>query len=379
MNFYNNFDNCQEDVIDSLKVLLYQRHENIFDRIDFEDDRIYQEPLLYAYITQSDDFWLDSIIFGYEKNRNKKIEVFSNKKGIVYIPNIGYFHTDEKNQKLFLEVVNGTFLIKNQKDEKIVFHFESLLFLEEGIELVKTQHPLFEVLFRNNNDDIVEVEIDKVYDKHIEHFNTALKIIKENYSEYFNLLKKSIKKVLIYDGEPYSFAALQAHNMIFLNAHIGNDEVFFLDHILHEGAHVIFNTLTYNSKMNLFKVPFKTAMSEITNDKADHGELYGRFHGMFTQSNINPCMEICIDNNVFKGEQHHELLGRFSSNMKRFRAGIEKFNIPNLYNEEGELWYQFFTERYQNLYNRKKDLIDSFDVSNQPYVFSYNIFKESNK
>lgn len=378
MDFYNNFNACHEGVIDSLKMLLYQRHEDIFDRLDFEDDSIYQEPLLYAYVTQEDDKWLDSIIYGYEKNKKDRIVIFSNEKGIIYIPKIGYFNTNRKSEELFLEEQDEAHIIRDASSKEIDYIFNPLIFLDEGIELIKTMHPILTGLFLNAQNQIVDVDIDGCYKKHIKHFNNALSVIREHFNQYFTLIKKSVKKILIYDGEPYSFAAIQAHNMIFLNAHDDNDEIFFLDHILHEGAHVIFNTLTYNSKMELFKVPFRTQLSEITKDSSDHGELYGRFHGMFTQSNINPCMEICIDNNIFTGKQHHELLGRFSSNMKRFRSGIEKFNISNLYNEEGELWYNLFTQCYQNLYKRKKELVESFDVSNQPYVFSYEIFKNKN-
>lgn len=378
MNFYNNFDNCQEAVIDSLKLLLYQRHENIFDRIDFENDAIYQEPLLFAYITQSNDDWLDSIIYGYEKIPKDKISVFSNNKGIIYIPQIGYFYTDRFSQKLYLEKNNENFIIKDDNNFEVFFKFEPLFFLDENIELIKTQHPLLESLFKNNSETVVDVKIDEIYYKHIEHFNVALEKIKETSNEYFNLIKKAVKKVIIYNGEPYSFAAIQAHNMIFLNANTNDNEIFFLDHILHEGAHVIFNTLTYNSKMDLFTVPFKTQLSTITKDESDHGELYGRFHGMFTQSNINQCMEICIEKNVFEGRQHKELLGRFSSNMKRFKSGIDKFNISGLYQEEGKKWYNFFSKRYNEIYDRKKDLINSYNVSNQPYVFSYEVFDKTN-
>ena len=378
MDFYNDFDTCQGDVIDSLKLLLYKRHENIFDRIDFENDLIYQEPLLYSYITQKDDIWLDSIIYGYEKEPKNKIIVFSNNKGIIYIPNIGYFHTNKKDQKLFLETKNNAFFIKDEQNAEVSFQYEPLLFLDENIELVKTQHPLFENLFKNNFDVVVNVNIDETYEKHIRHFNIALQTIKENNHDYFTLIKKSVKKVMMYEGEPYSFAAIQAHNMIFLNAHDTDDEIFFLDHILHEGAHVIFNILTYNSKTELFTVPFNTNLSIITKDKRDHGELYGRFHGMFTQSNINQCMEACISKNVFKGKQHKELLGRFSSNMKRFKLGIDKFNIPTLYKEEGEKWYSFFFTRHNDIYMRNRNIINSFDVSNQPYVFSYEIFNKTN-
>lgn len=72
------------------------------------------------------------------------------------------------------------------------------------------------------------------------------------------------------------------------------------------------------------------------------------------------------------------MLGRFSSNMKRFRSGVKTFDIPWLYKEEGKLWYDFFAKRYKDLYERNKIVIESFDVSNQPYIFSYEIFDKTN-
>lgn len=376
--FYNDFDNCQGKVIDSLKMLLYQRHEDIFERIDFNNDNIFLEPLLYSYIMQPDAQWLDSIIYGYEKNKKEKIDVFTNGKGIIYIPQVGYFKTNVGNKKLSLTKPQNDFILTDENENIIDFKFEPIFYLDENIELVKTQHPLLKPLFLNENNIFVDVEIDEIFPKHIMHFNKALYVIKENYKDYFGLIKKSVKKVMIYEGDPYSFASIQAHNMIFLNANDNNDEIFFLDHILHEGAHSIFNTLTYDSKIDLFKVPFKTDLASITKDVEDHGELYSRFHGLFTQSNINLCMEICINKKIFKGKQHKELLGRFSSNMKRFNSGIIKFDIPDLYNKDGEKWYSFFSKRYSDLYRRNKELINLFDVSNQPYVFSYEIFDKTN-
>ena len=378
MDYFKTFDENQGNVIDSLKMLLYQRHSDIFERLDFENDSIYLEPLLYSYVTQDDEIWLDSIIYGYETNPKSLIPIFTNKKGIVYIPKIGYFRTTRISEQLFLEKLNGNYQIKDANNSVISYNFEPIIFLNDGIELIKTQHPLFENLFLNNKNVVVDVDIDNCFDKHLNHFNNALQVMKDNYSEYFNLIKKAVNKVMMYDGEPYSFAAIQAHNMIFLNCKDENDEIFFLDHILHEGAHVIFNTLTYDSKIDLFTFPFKTDLSVVTKDENEHGELYGRFHGMFTQSNINPCMEICIDRNIFTGKQHRELLGRFSSNMTRFKAGVDKFNIPHLYKEEGRKWYEFFNKRYNELYIRKNELVNSFDISNQPYVFSYEIFDKTN-
>ena len=376
--FYNDFDNCLSRTIYSLKMLLYRRHENIFERLDFNSDEIYQEPLLFAYITQNDTKWLDSIIYGYEKKPKNKINIYTNKKGIAYLPKIGYFKTNFPNAMLSLEKKDLGYLLKDEVDNVITFDFEAIYFLDDEIELIKTQHPLLECLFISPDGINVDVEIEKVIANHVTHFNNALSIIKNYYGDYYCLLKKNIKKVILFEGDPYSFASIQAHNMIFLSLNNEDDEIFFIDHIIHEGSHVIFNTLTYDSKIDLFTVPFTSSFSDFTEVEEDHGEIYGRFHGLFTQSNINICIEACLKNNNLDARQHHELLGRFSSNMKRFNAAVEKFNLPKLYKEEGLKWYNFFKTRRNQLTERNNSLINSFDVSNQPYVFSYKIFKRTN-
>lgn len=378
MDFYKNFDSCQGSVIDSLKMLLYQRHEDIFERIDFEDDTVYLEPLLYAYIMQEQDIWLDSIIYGYERNPKSKIQVFTNNKGVIYIPQIGYFYTNEINKKLFLESKDDIFYITDDKEVQVSNSFDPILYLDEEIEIIKSNHPLLTKLFLDKNDEIVEVEIERTYIKHIDHFNKSLQLIKKHSPEYFNLIKQTIKKVVIYDGEPNSFATIQAHNMIFLNAHEGNEEAFFLDHILHESAHVVFNTLTYESKFNLFTYPFNTKFSQITNNLNEHGDLYSRFHGLFTFIIINTCLETIIDKKCLQGNQNEELIGRFSINMKRFEIGINMFNIPNILTEEGQKWYTLFVITFNSIYKRKKELINSVDTSNQPYVFSFDLFRKVN-
>ncbi len=40
-------------LIENIKILLYQTDPTIFDRIDFDDDNIYKQPLLFAYFKNS--------------------------------------------------------------------------------------------------------------------------------------------------------------------------------------------------------------------------------------------------------------------------------------------------------------------------------------
>ena len=36
-------------IINDMKILLYKRDENIFEILDFENDEIYKDPLLFAF------------------------------------------------------------------------------------------------------------------------------------------------------------------------------------------------------------------------------------------------------------------------------------------------------------------------------------------
>lgn len=379
MNFFKKkFESCLDTVIESIKVLLYKRHPFIFERINFQCDEIYQEPILYAYLSQLDDKWLDSILYGYEKNRKERIDVFTNKQGIVYIPKVGYFKTEVHQTTLCLEHRDEKYRLLDINNNDVQFEFEPICIINNGVELVKALHVLLENSLDNKKDEMLNTDMGTIYPNLIDYFNNAFEIIKRYYSDYYSLLQSNVKKVMLFEGNINSFASMQMHNMIFLNVNTSDSLIFFLDHILHEGAHVLFNTFTFNTKDELFKIPYNSFMSEFTGNPLDTGELYERFHGLFTQFNINFCMNICIREKVFKLEEKHELLGRFVSNMKRFKLGVEKFNIESMYLEEGMEWYKLFSNIYIKLYTLNSETINCYDVSNQPYVFSYEIFKKTN-
>jgi hypothetical protein len=127
-------------------------------------------------------------------------------------------------------------------------------------------------------------------------------------------------------------------------------------------------------------MPHTSDLYLFTEEDDDRGfVLYDRYHGLFTQTNINICMDKCINQKIFDGEQHFELLGRFTSNMTRFSRAIRKFNKINKYKKEGLIWFYFFSKKFEDIYSRNKSLLNKYDVSNQPYVFDYEIFKSTNE
>jgi hypothetical protein len=60
-------DNGLAQLIQNIKILLYKQDENIFEILDFENDKIYIEPLLFAYFNnfETNKQKLESVVFCY--------------------------------------------------------------------------------------------------------------------------------------------------------------------------------------------------------------------------------------------------------------------------------------------------------------------------
>ncbi len=160
----NNLKNTLADSflkqIESIKILLYKNNQEIFEDIDFENDKIYQEPLLYSYFNDEKKLntGLDQILIGYEEGEEKNVKVKSDEFGRIYLPNIGWFTTSLINQELnFLKNKKALFI----NSEKIDFTFEGIEVIENTkIEVLKYQIPLLKQCYFNVDKEQIEIEIE---------------------------------------------------------------------------------------------------------------------------------------------------------------------------------------------------------------------------
>lgn len=378
MDLYKDFDTCLGNVLDSIKTILYTRHSDIFERLNFDDDNIYQEPLLYTYLNQNDNKWLDCIIYGYEKETKLSIEVFSNSEGVIYLPKIGYLITSKLSETLILETRNNEMKLF-LKGEQVDFAIEPILLLKSGVELMKYQHPLLETVFAEVNSSNSEVVIKDVYKIHLDHINKGLEIIQECNPDHFKLLQKNLKRIMVFTAnEPNSFAVLTAHNMIFLNVNPWDNEMFFADHISHEGGHVTFNTLTYESKYNLFNCNPHTKLADITGLSWEHSTVYLRFHGLYSYLQISQCLYSCINNEKLSKQNIHEAKGRFVFHVLRYKMSLDVFENINIFRPEGLEWFNIFKEHYLKIEKQYELLHPYYNLYEQPYDFNTMLFEEQN-
>jgi hypothetical protein len=382
MDFFSNYEEYHLKVVDTLKGALYRKDNEIFNKLDFYDEEIFSEPLLFSCINSNYDTWIDTIVFGLTKKTQDSIHIESLvlQNDMIYIPKVGYFKLANYHQsKVKVKYDKEKIEILDLDNNPISYEFTPLIRNKDGLEFLICNHPLLENLFVNLDGKVIEVSVtDELYAKNIDYFNSALEIIKNVYPEYYNLVIKYIKKVVFYKGDSNSFATIQAHGIAFFSVKDNYDEIFFLDNILHQCAHVFFNALTFD-KSELFTIPHTSLFSVFTGDESDKKEvLYERFHGLFTQAIINICLEDCIQNELYHGEQHFKLIGRFALNMSRFSDAVEKFDIPENYKAEGLKWFSFFQNTQQRITQKNSAILEKYNITDQPYVFDYKTFKEAN-
>ena len=212
----------------------------------------------------------------------------------------------------------------------------------------------------------------------VQHFERALKIIRNLNKDYYDAIISTLRGVYFYEGEPNSFVTLSAHGIAFFNIEPENEVVFFIDDITHQCGHIIFNTISFE-KEKWFKVPPLSIVKDINPNSKDTSDLYSRYHGLFTLTEIVNMLDLCLENKVFEGDEEFECVGRMIFNLRKFERSLKNLDIPIAYTETGKKWYAYFKSTFERVREKRKDILAKYKVNNQPYVFKLSKFKEANQ
>ena len=384
-NFNRNLVKGRENLIQNVKLVLYKKDPQIFDKIDFENDQIYLNPLLFAVLTSKKINDFNQAIWHF--CQETKIEINIDESGYIYISNLGFFHLEEK--------VGKVSFIKNNNFE-IIFEGKLVKYKFEASKLILSKfellyHPVF-LLNEHFFDEFgtnVPVEITNTSKKFEPYLITALNHIKNVNPEWYKLLEENLKKIILFEdksGRRNSFATQSVHGCIFLNCFQDNyNEVFFIEDIAHQAGHVIFNTFLA-SNPNIYKCDknHEIFLNREIDEYNEPRELYVMIHAMYTYESILQCFVKCLDNNIFSGSKRHELLGRIKYTLYKFLRDFELLSINDeqgkniFFTDEGLEILNWFKETFILVCNKYGDELDLVDISNQPYNFSYSKFLELN-
>lgn len=375
----------------NIKILLYKNKEDIFDFLDFEDDKIFSEPLLFAFFNNKllQRQSIESVVYGYS-NKSIQFELISDETGKIYLPNIGWLLTNVPNECYVFDKSNMKLF--NQNNE-VDFIYEQLEIIKNtSIEVLKYPLPLLKQFYHNTENHILDVEIDNITKKQIKFLTIAYNLIKTLVPTQYELIEKYSPKCVIFNVDTYqrnSFATLSAQGISFFNAYQDDyDEVFFVDDIAHQTGHVIFNVMIYESN-RFFKKDKNTILETINmpdGSLIENRDLYIIFHALYTYYSSFICLVACLESDVWEGKQKHEALGRIAFYINKCYRDILLIDNPvsseqksqEYFTDDGIVIYRELKAKWKETYKKWFEITKHFDMSNQPYNFTYSKFLELN-
>lgn len=345
-------------IVNTIKLLLYKEKPSLFEKVDFEDDAIFLEPLLFAYFNSKKDNifskeMLIEIMQGYfiEKEPPYLKDSFD-KNDIAYIPNLGYY-------------------------DKVGTKIENILKIE-GFEVLKTCHPLFDKYFTEDIDEHIVNRIpnhNSVWRENYKELEKAIEIIKLYLPNFYNDLFFANKRIYLHDNPKIlNFTSIETLGMLFFYVIGKNNLIYFIEELIHQGSHNFLYYVVHNRK-DYFKIDVDNIiMRDLTKQNWDYRNVYGAFHGLFTVTQRVENFDFLLSKNVFTGSERHELLARMADQFGRFRTGLELLCLDEVYTEKGKQFYIDLDAKCATILSKYSKLIDYFDTSNPEPEFRYEHF-----
>jgi hypothetical protein len=382
------FECGQGNFLDTIKIELHNDDPNIFEKLDFDNDYIYSEPLLFSYFSRTNpNISLQQILFGYYPKEKKpsNFKVKSDQKGLIYLPNYGYLQTDELFVELTLIYSNDNIVIyKDKKIIKYTFSPISRLNLYDKAIEVTNRIDLLSQKFFYDWKGIDKKDVDCILNSdpvNLDHYKDNIKNAFLILNQYFEndcskFMKTTRKIVLFSHAKLRNFAVRESHGTIFLNVNEDSNVCFFLEELIHQCSHIVFNAITYDISDYFSANPYSTLSEYIP--RKDDRTLYGALHGVYTTGKIvDLFLKLAKSKNNFDKDFDYEILGRLAININRTKVGLDKAPIDQIFTKEGK---ELFIFLHENLVNNilNNPSFFKFDMSTHPVVFNYAKFKNDN-
>lgn len=212
----------QEEIIDTVKLLIYKEQPSILEKIDFEDDSIFLEPLLFSYFNNKLNYkypneLLTEILQGYFIVKEElRIKYSFNRNGTAYIPRLGYFRKGVREP------------------------FEEILKIGD-FEVLKEVHPTQERYFTEfYKGHIVNPNPDhnSVWERHYSELYEAIDVIKQKIPEFYSQLIFANKKIYLHDNyKILNFTTIESLGALYFYVIGNNNLIYFIEELIHQGSH----------------------------------------------------------------------------------------------------------------------------------------------
>ncbi|WP_167852273.1 HEXXH motif-containing putative peptide modification protein [Hymenobacter elongatus] len=389
-------------VADRIKLYVHRQDPALFDLLNFEADPIFLEPMVNAhrratYINNgrhtADDALampLRQILYGYIKpeNRPATITAISDGKGWVYLPNLGYFKTTCKNTVLSLTYCQATHSLSITQDgQPISARLEPLQTVAgTGINLYQCNPTLLNQLFNKlegpeevqAETSFPEANITTVLPKRLPDIEKAFAIIRTYLPEYHHQLLMVAKGLMVFENPAVRpFATGFALGISFISTTPTDSVIYFIVELIHQFGHNMLYAIMADQK-EYFLVDPMAPLAAFNYNPRERRTIFSAFHGLFTTTKIAECLEVLYHSNVFEGDEQREIVARLADNRRRFRTGIERIEHDRVLTPQGLELYEHLDSSCAAVYRRLDSVVRDYNVSNQPFMFTYSLFKEAN-
>lgn len=374
---------------DTVKTVLYNEDSTIFERLDFEEDNIFLEPMLFGHSIKKYARDLKAqILFGYysPKDRPQKTEVYSNEKGWVYLPNYAYLKTKEENACLELHWTTDTNEIVLKKEGALVaFERKEINYLESlpTIELTNSIDTYAEHLFNafSRGDESLIHNLLRGEEVRLADFQPAIEeafmLLKQYFPEEFEKYGLVTRKIVLFScSELRNFVTRETHGVVYLNVNKDSNVTFFLEELIHQCSHNVFNAMTCDVEQ-FFLVDHEQTVGHFLGNN-DYRTLYSALHGTYTTGRIvSLLLQLIKAKPSFDQEIWHEFIGRIAINKERHNIGLEKVSSEEIFTKEGQELFSFYYNQLDANIQGNPSFFE-YDMETHPSVFSYQKFKEDN-
>jgi HEXXH motif-containing protein len=248
-----------------------------------------------------------------------------------------------------------------------------------SIELLWQTDPLLAAVFTDRDAMPVTSEIPSVGRDHLDALRRAIALIEAHEPEYAELMHAALRRIFVFQHPNVNcFASLNAHGVVCFNALDRDDEVFFVDELVHQVGHVIFSAMT-TRRRDFFVVDPDLTIEQL-GLRSRRGELrnvYTMLHGLYTEHMMVRCLRKLDERQVFSGRQAHELRGRLAFIARKRQIDVANLSQPGICSPLGERLVALFCGASHRLERERPDLF-RIDLRGQPYNFSYDLYVRSN-
>lgn len=361
------------------KSLIYGKDKKYLELLDFSNDEIFREPILLSHFSgDGKETTLDQLLFAHLKDV-EIISAKSSEQGFIFLPNIGFLKTSEIKKGLKLIRKEDSISVVSSDNKTIPYKlFSNEKIKNTNIELPINSMPYLTRCFSDRDIDILNFEFSKITNFHRYNIEKSFLLIKKVFPILFDWINSCVRRIQVFENpKVWSFAEVTSYGISYLSANFEKSVVFFLEDVIHQSAHNIFYACTYFDQETLFEVSPTSKMSDIT-ESEDHREIYGLFHGLFTQSCISVFFDKCIESQYFNELEDYEIKGRLTDNLTRWVKKLDFFRTNKVLTEIGLEYLSHFEEIYNTMVLKYDYLLTKYDVSNQPYIFDFNKFIQAN-